>query len=69
MNLKNKLSVNSTLLFAFTVGLVLAGSFLLFKKHRQDLYFERLEDSALITAFFILKKMKLQKLTVLATKE
>lgn len=61
MNLKNKLSVNSTLLFAFTVGLVLAGSFLLFKKHRQDLYFERLEDSALITAFFYFEKDEITK--------
>lgn len=56
MNLKTKLSVNSTLLFAFIVGLVLAGSFLLFKNHRQELYYERLEDSALITAFFYFEK-------------
>lgn len=61
MNLKNKLSVNSTLLFAFTVGFVLAGSFLLFKNHRQDLYYERLEDSALITAFFYFEKDEITK--------
>ncbi|HEY1193702.1 HAMP domain-containing sensor histidine kinase [Flavobacterium sp.] len=61
MNLKTKLSVNSTLLFAFTVGLVLTGSFLLFKKHRQDLYYERLEDSALITAFFYFEKDEISK--------
>ncbi|CAM3547271.1 sensor histidine kinase [Flavobacterium chungbukense] len=61
MNLKTKLSVNSTLLFAFIVGLVLAGSFLLFKNHRQDLYYERLEDSALITAFFYFEKDEITK--------
>ncbi|WET03040.1 HAMP domain-containing sensor histidine kinase [Flavobacterium sp. YJ01] len=61
MNLKTKLSVNSTLLFAFIVGLVLAGSFLLFKKHRQELYYERLEDSALITAFFYFEKDEITK--------
>lgn len=61
MNLKTKLSVNSTILFAFTVGLVLAGSFLLFKKHRQELYYERLEDSALITAFFYFEKDEISK--------
>ncbi|RED23636.1 signal transduction histidine kinase [Flavobacterium cutihirudinis] len=61
MNLKTKLAVNSTLLFAFTVGLVLAGSFLLFKNHRQDLYYERLEDSALITAFFYFEKDEITK--------
>ena len=43
MNLKTKLSVNSTLLFAFILGLVLIGSFLLFKSHRKDLYYEKLE--------------------------
>lgn len=62
MNLKTKLAVNSTLLFAFTVGLVLAGSFLLFKNHRQDLYYERLEDSALITAFFYFEKDEITKI-------
>ncbi|MRX69787.1 Signal transduction histidine kinase [Flavobacterium resistens] len=62
MNLKTKLSVNSTLLFAFTVGLVLAGSFVLFKTHRQDLYYERLEDSALITAFFYFEKDEITKI-------
>lgn len=61
MNLKTKLSVNSTLLFAFIVGLVLAGSFVLFKNHRQDLYYERLEDSALITAFFYFEKDEITK--------
>jgi len=61
MNLKTKLSVNSTLLFAFIVGLVLAGSFLLFKNHRQELYYERLEDSALITAFFYFEKDEITK--------
>jgi len=62
MNLKTKLSVNSTLLFAFIVGLVLTGSFLLFKTHRQDLYYERLEDSALITAFFYFEKDEITKI-------
>ncbi|MBB4802665.1 signal transduction histidine kinase [Flavobacterium nitrogenifigens] len=61
MNLKTKLSVNSTLLFAFIVGLVLAGSFVLFKNHRQDLYYERLEDSAIITAFFYFEKDEITK--------
>lgn len=56
MNLKNKLSVNSTLLFAFTVGLVMAGSFLLFRNQLKNLYFEKLEDNALLTAFFYFEK-------------
>lgn len=61
MNLKNKLAINSTLLFAFIVGLVLIGSLLLFKKHEKDLYYERLEDSALITAFFYFEKDEITK--------
>ncbi|MEN2401096.1 HAMP domain-containing sensor histidine kinase [Flavobacterium sp. MC2016-06] len=62
MNLKNKLSVNSTLLFAFTVGLVMAGSFLLFKSHMKDLYFEKLEDNAMITAFFYFEKDEINEI-------
>ncbi|MEP6803087.1 MAG: HAMP domain-containing sensor histidine kinase [Flavobacterium sp.] len=56
MNLKNKLSINSTLLFAFTVGLVMAGSFLLFKTHMKDLYYDNLEEHAMTTALFYFEK-------------
>ena len=56
MNLKNKLSANSTLLFAFTVGLVMAGSFFVFRSQLKDLYFEKLESNAMITAFFYFEK-------------
>lgn len=69
MNLKNKLAVNSTLLFAFIVGLVLIGSFLLFKNHRKDLYYERLEDSALITAFFYFEKDEISKVDSVSYEE
>ncbi|WP_082577863.1 HAMP domain-containing sensor histidine kinase [Flavobacterium sp. Root186] len=56
MNLKNKLAVNSTLLFAFIVGLLMAGSFLLFKSHMKDLYFDNLEDHAMTSALFYFEK-------------
>lgn len=52
MNLKNKLSVNSTLLFAFTVGLLMTGAFLLFRSHMKDLYFDNLEDHAVTASLF-----------------
>lgn len=56
MNLKNKLAVNSTLLFAFIVGLLMAGSFLLFKSHMKDLYIDNLEDHAMTSALFYFEK-------------
>jgi signal transduction histidine kinase len=62
MNLKNKLSVNSTLLFAFTVGLVMAGSFLLFRSHMKDLYFDNLEDHAMTTALFYFEKDEIKEI-------
>ncbi|MBW1655283.1 sensor histidine kinase [Flavobacterium quisquiliarum] len=69
MNLKNKLALNSTILFAFIVGLLLIGSFLLFKSHRKDLYYERLEDSALITAFFYFEKDEITKMDSVSYEE
>src|SRR6218665_2290886 len=69
MNLKNKLALNSTILFAFIVGLLLIGSFLLFKSHRKDLYYERLEDSALITAFFYFEKDEITKVDSVSYEE
>ncbi|MFB9079363.1 ATP-binding protein [Flavobacterium procerum] len=69
MNLKNKLAINSTILFAFIVGLLLIGSFLLFKSHRKDLYYERLEDSALITAFFYFEKDEITKMDSISYEE
>lgn len=62
MNLKNKLAVNSSLLFAFTVGLVMAGSFLLFRTHMKDLYFDNLEDHAMTTALFYFEKDEITKI-------
>jgi signal transduction histidine kinase len=56
MNLKNKLAVNSTLLFAFIVGLLMAGSFLLFRNHMKDLYFDNLEEHAMTSALFYFEK-------------
>lgn len=56
MNLKNKLAVNSTLLFAFIVGLLMAGSYLLFKSHMKDLYIDNLEDHAMTSALFYFEK-------------
>ncbi|SEO17905.1 Signal transduction histidine kinase [Flavobacterium sp. CF108] len=56
MNLKNKLAVNSTLLFAFIVGLLMAGAFLLFKSHMKDLYIDNLEDHAMTSALFYFEK-------------
>jgi len=61
MNLKTKLAVNSTLLFAFTVGLVMAGSFLLFRSHMKDLYFDNLEDHAMTTALFYFEKDEIKE--------
>ncbi len=69
MNLKNKLARNSTLLFAFILGLVLIGSFLLFKSHRKDLYYEKLEDNALITAFFYFEKDEIRKMDSVSYKD
>lgn len=62
MNLKNKLAVNSTLLFAFIVGLLMTGSFLLFKNHMKDLYFDNLEDHAMVTALFYFEKDEIKVL-------
>lgn len=56
MNLKNKLAINSTLLFAFIVGLLMAGAFLLFKSHMKDLYIDNLEDHAMTSALFYFEK-------------
>lgn len=62
MNLKNKLAVNSSLLFAFTVGLVIAGSFLLFRTHMKDLYYDNLEDHAMTTALFYFEKDEIKEI-------
>lgn len=62
MNLKNKLAGNSTLLFAFIVGLLMAGSFLLFRSHMKDLYFDNLEDHAMTTALFYFEKDEIKEL-------
>jgi signal transduction histidine kinase len=61
MNLKNKLAANSTLLFAFITGLLMAGSFLLFKSHMKDLYFDNLEDHAMTTALFYFEKDEIKE--------
>lgn len=62
MNLKNKLAINSTFLFAFIVGLLMAGSFLLFRSHMKDLYFDNLEDHAMTTALFYFEKDEIKEL-------
>ncbi|WP_228520325.1 HAMP domain-containing sensor histidine kinase [Flavobacterium sp. CSZ] len=62
MNIKNKLATNSTLLFAFIVGLLMAGSFLLFRSHMKDLYFDNLEDHAMTTALFYFEKDEIKEL-------
>ncbi|WP_428229460.1 HAMP domain-containing sensor histidine kinase [Flavobacterium sp.] len=62
MNLKHKLAGNSTLLFAFIVGLLMAGSFLLFRSHMKDLYFDNLEDHAMTTALFYFEKDEIKEL-------
>ncbi|KQB42727.1 sensor histidine kinase [Flavobacterium aquidurense] len=62
MNLKNKLAVNSTLLFAFIVGLLMAGSFLFFRSHMKDLYFDNLEDHAMTTALFYFEKDEIKEM-------
>lgn len=61
MNLTNKLAANSTLLFAFITGLLMAGSFLLFKSHMKDLYFDNLEDHAMTTALFYFEKDEIKE--------
>ncbi|WP_229655098.1 HAMP domain-containing sensor histidine kinase [Flavobacterium sp. LC2016-23] len=62
MNLKNKLAINSTLLFAFIAGLLMAGSFLLFRSHMKDLYFDNLEDHAMTTALFYFEKDEIKEI-------
>lgn len=62
MNLKNKLAVNSTLLFAFIVGLLMVGSFLLFRSHMKDLYFDNLEDHAMTAALFYFEKDEIKEM-------
>ena len=62
MNLKNKLSLNSTLLFAFTVGLLMAGAFFLFRSHMKDLYIDTLEDHAMTTALFYFEKDEIKEI-------
>ena len=62
MNLKNKLAVNSTLLFAFIAGLLMTGSFLLFRSHMKDLYFDNLEDHAMTAALFYFEKDEIKEM-------
>ena len=62
MNLKNKLSFNSTLLFAFTVGIIMTGCFLLFRSHMKDVYVEKLEENAMVSAFFYFEKDEITKI-------
>jgi len=64
MNLKNKLSFNSTLLFAFTVGLLLVATFLLFSSHVKDLYYDNLEDYAMTAALFHFEKDEIKEINI-----
>ncbi len=56
MTLRNKLTILSTLLFAFALGLVFLGTFLLFKEHTRELYFKKLLERANTAAYFYFEK-------------
>lgn len=56
MTLRNKLIILSTLLFAFALGLVFLGTFLLFKQHTRELYFKKLLERANTAAYFYFEK-------------
>ena len=56
MTLTNKLAIRSSIVFATTLGLVLAVTFLLFKSHTRDLYYKKLQERAHVTAYFYFEK-------------
>lgn len=56
MTLRNRLTILSTLLFAFALGLVFLGTFLLFKEHTRELYFKKLLERANTAAYFYFEK-------------
>ena len=56
MTLRNKLTILSTLLFAFALALVFLGTFLLFKEHTRELYFKKLLERANTAAYFYFEK-------------
>lgn len=62
MNLRNKLAVNSTVLFACTLGFLMTGAFLLFRSHMKDLYYDNLEDHAMTTALFYFERDEIKEM-------
>lgn len=62
MSLRTKLSLQTTLIVGCTLGVVLSGTYLLFGRYTQDLYYKKLQDRALTAAFFYLEKDELNSL-------
>ncbi len=62
MTLRNKLTISSTLLFAFTLGVVMFVTFLLFQKHTKDIYYKKLLDHTTTAAYFYFERDELNDL-------
>lgn len=59
MTLRNKLSLASSALFALIMGIVMLGTFLLFKKNTNNVYFKKLLERCYTSAFFYFEKDEL----------
>ncbi|GAB3250327.1 HAMP domain-containing sensor histidine kinase [Larkinella harenae] len=56
MNLRRKLTLQSTGIFALTLAVVFTGTYLIFQRHTRTLFFHKLSDRALIAAFVYFEK-------------
>ncbi|WP_420152737.1 HAMP domain-containing sensor histidine kinase [Siphonobacter sp.] len=62
MKLRFKLTLQSTLIFAITLVIVFVGTYIIFKKHTDTIFFNKLSDRALIAAFVYFEKDEATKL-------
>lgn len=63
MNLRNKLSFRSTLLFFCTLTLVATGTYFLFKSHTVKVYNKKLQATAQLAGHFYLERDEMNSLT------
>lgn len=56
MSLRQKLTFQSTFIFAVTLAVVFTGTYIAFRKHTQTLFFNKLADRALIAGFVYFEK-------------
>ncbi|WP_224997708.1 HAMP domain-containing sensor histidine kinase [Cesiribacter sp. SM1] len=61
MNLKKKLALRSTLVFAITLAIVFAGTLYFFDQYLSNQFFHQLRERALTTAIIFLEKDELNK--------